>query len=313
MRFPKSRSANLGAARLLPVSLLLLATGGLVGCASDGPGRAAGKLTPGNSEAAMLKAGDTARDGGDVRSAGELYRQAAAIAPNDPAPYDHLGGALLKSGAYAEAFEAFRSSAARDPDNFATNMKLGKLALALDKPELALGYYEAARRKHGDDALIWNGLGVAHDTLGNHVQAQADYRNGMKVAPDNLGIRNNYGLSQTLAGDYPGAIATLTAVVADPRATARHRQNLALAYGLSGDYVNASINARKDISDTESASNQLYYTQLRAMDDRSRTRAILGSEFGRDTGVAGEDVGGPVTGPGGDSNKIPVEQNPLPR
>ena len=311
MRFPKSQSASVKAPRLLPVAVLLLAMNCLAGCASDSSGGAAARLTPGKSEAAMLKAGDTARDGGDVRSAGELYRQAAAIAPNDPAPYDHLGGALFKSGAYGEAFEAFRSSATRDPDNFATNMKLGKLSLALGKPELALGYYEAARRKHGDDALIWNGLGVAHDTLGNHVQAQADYRNGMKLAPDNLGIRNNYGLSQAIAGDYPGAIATLTAVVADPRATARHRQNLALAYGLSGDYVNASIVARKDISDTDSARNQQYYSRLRAMDDRSRTRAILGSEFGRDTG--GDDAAGPVTSPGGDSDKIPVEQHPLPR
>ena len=313
MRFSKFSSAFVDPQRLLAVAVVLAATGSLAGCASDSDGGAAAKLTPGKSEAAMLKAGDAARDGGDIRSAGELYRQAAAIAPNDPAPYDHLGGALFKSGAYAEAFEAFPGSAARYPDNFATNMKLGKLSLALGKPELALGYYEAARRKHGDDALIWNGLGVAQDTLGNHVQAQANYRSGMKLAPDNLGIRNNYGLSQVVAGDYPGAIATLSAVVADPRATARHRQNLALAYGLSGDYVNASIAARKDISDTDSASNQQFYSQLRAMDDRSRTRAILGSEFGRDTGGAGDGVTGPVTGPGGDSDKIPVERHPLPR
>ncbi len=98
----------------------------------------------------------------------------------------------------------------------------------------------------------------------------------MKLAPNDLSIRNNYGLSQALSGDYRAAIATLSAVASDPRSTARYRQNLALAYGLSGDNVNASIAARKDLNDADSASNQRYYAILRGMDDRARTKAIMG-------------------------------------
>jgi hypothetical protein len=82
-----------------------------------------------------------------------------------------------------------------------------------------------------------------------------------------------------------------------------------LAYGLNGDYVNASIAARKDISDNDSTANQQYYTLLRTMNDHDRTHAILGSEFGTSDAAGGASV----TGPGGDSDKVPVEQRPLAR
>jgi Flp pilus assembly protein TadD len=232
------------------------------------------------SEEALLRAGDTALAGGDAGAAAALYRQAASVAPNDFTPYDHLGDALYKSRAYSDAFDAYGIALTHNQDSLEIDLKLAKLALILDRPRDAVHYFEVVRRKRGDDPIIWNGLGVAQDLLGDHIGAQKNYQAGLKVAPANLGIRNNYGLSQALAGDYTAAIQTLSAVTADPRATARYRQNLALAYGLSGDNVNASIAARRDISDADSASNQSYYATLRAMDDRTRTRAILGSEFG---------------------------------
>ena len=49
------------------------------------------------------------------------------------------------------------------------------------------------------------------------------------------------------------------------------------------------------------------------MDDRSRTKAILGSEFGHDSDIGADANSGAVTGPGGDSDKVPVEQRPIPR
>jgi Flp pilus assembly protein TadD len=257
---------------------LTVVAGALAGCATDGRSKS-GRLTSDKSEAALLRAGDLARNGGDLGSAAELYRRAATIAPDDFAPYIRLGEGLYAAGAYTDAFTAYSDGLARSPDTIEIVLKLGKLSLILNKPEQAIGYFEQARREHGDDASILSGLGVAHDLLGDHAAAQADYRAGMKLAPDNLAIRNNFGLSQALSGDYDGAIATLSAVVADPRATARYRQNLALAYGLSGDNVKASITGRRDIGDADSASNQEYYTLLRSMDDRARTRAILGSEF----------------------------------
>jgi Flp pilus assembly protein TadD len=282
-------------------AVVALGVAALAGC-STGP------TEKEKSELAMIKAGDAARDGGDVHSAAALYRQAAEIAPKDPTPLDRLATLLMKAGDYGGALQVLQANAQRDPDNPGTNRKLGKVELALGKPEQALTYFMSAQKKQGDDAQIWNGLGVAYDSLAQHGQAQADYQKGMKLAPDNLAIKNNYGLSQALAGDYQGAIATLKAVAEDPRATPRYRQNLALAYGLAGDYVNASIAARKDISDTANASNQKYYALLRGMSDADRTRAILGSEFGQSEATGGDTV----TGPGGDSDKVPVEQHALP-
>lgn len=244
----------------------ILAAIAVTACSGTGP----------QSETGLLKAGDAAMASGDSRSAAEFYRKASLAAPADFAPYDRLGDALTKSGAILPAFEAYRAALSHNPDDASTDGKLGKIALKLGKPEEAVTYYEAAKRKRPDDPRIWNGLGVAHDSIGDHVSAQQDYGAALKLAPNDLSIRNNYGLSQALSGDYRAAIATLSAVASDPRSTARYRQNLALAYGLSGDNVNASIAARKDLNDADSASNQRYYAILRGMDDRARTKAIMG-------------------------------------
>src|SRR5262249_37088501 len=111
-----------------------------------------------------------------------------------------------------------------------------------------------------------------------HDLAQQDYRKGLALAPDQMSLRNNLGLSQALSGDYNGAIATLSDVAGRPGASARNRQNLALVYGLAGDNDHASAVARTDLDDAAVRSNLAYYTLLRSLDDVGRTAAILGAD-----------------------------------
>jgi Flp pilus assembly protein TadD len=63
-------------------------------------------------------------------------------------------------------------------------------------------------------------------------------------------LRNNYGLSLALAGNHDEALELLSAVVDEPGATARNRQNLALAYGLAGNLVAAERISRLDLDTT---------------------------------------------------------------
>ena len=107
------------------------------------------------------------------------------------------------------------------------------------------------------------GLGVAYDMIGDAREAQVHYRMGLQLAPNNVTLLNNLGLSLALSGDLPGSIDLLLRVVASAAATARHRQNLALAYGLSGQIEQAAAVARQDLDEEAVANNLAYYAILR--------------------------------------------------
>jgi Flp pilus assembly protein TadD len=225
--------------------------------------------------AAFMRAGDLAMADGEVASAIAFYQRAADLAPKDAAPDMRLGEALAKSGAVAAAFEAYGEAHIRDPRSASIDLALGRLALTLGRPQEAMRQFEAAGRQH-EDAAVWNGMGVAQDALGDHAAAQQDYRKGLALKPADASLRNNLGLSLALAGQYPAAIATLSELAAEPGAQAGERLNLALVYGLSGDDEKAAQAARGVLGEADNAANRKSYALLRAMDDRSRTRAILG-------------------------------------
>ncbi|MEN8196549.1 MAG: SPOR domain-containing protein, partial [Pseudomonadota bacterium] len=106
--------------------------------------------------------------------------------------------------------------------------------------------------------------GVALDMTGDHKAAQQTYRVGLKRNPGQPGLKNNLGLSLAMAGNYPKAISLLKELANGPKATDRHRQNLALVYGLAGDASKAENVARNDLNVREVKANLAYYRWLRA-------------------------------------------------
>ena len=227
------------------------------------------------SEEAFLKAAQAASASGDVNSAVAYYRRAADLAPKDPTPLTELGAMMATTGALPGAVEAYTQALARAPGDWRLDLELGRLALRLDRPQDAIAHFDTVRREH-PEAPALNGLGVAYDLLGDHARAQGAYEEGLKLSPDNPTLRNNLGLSEALAGSFPAAIATLSALATEPGASPRYRLNLALAYGLAGQDDKAAAAERRDLGEAEIASNQRYYQTLRALDDHARSQAILG-------------------------------------
>ena len=241
-------------------------------------GATAGNLAPEQSEETMLKVADETRAGGDLANAVGLYRRAHELAPRDPVPLARAGDTLAQMQAYTEAADAYQAALSIDSNDPDLHRGFANVLLALGKPQLALAHLEIAVSKNSSDARIYNALGVAHDLAGRHDLAQEDYRKGLALAPDQLSLRNNLGLSQALSGDFTGGIATLSDLVSRPGATARNRQNLALIYGLAGDDVHAALVARTDLDETAVRNNLAYFTLLRSLDDIGRTAAILGAD-----------------------------------
>ena len=241
-------------------------------------GATAGNLAPEQTEETMLKVADDTRAGGDPGNAVGLYRRAHELAPRDPVPLARAGDTLAQMQAYTEAADAYQAALSIDANDPDLHRGFANVLLALGKPQLALAHLEIAVSKNSGDARIYNALGVAHDLAGHHDLAQGDYRKGIALAPDQLSLRNNLGLSQALSGDFNGGIATLSDLVARPGATARNRQNLALVYGLAGDDVHAALVARSDLDEAAVHNNLAYFTLLRSLDDVGRTAAILGAD-----------------------------------
>ncbi|MGB8273912.1 MAG: tetratricopeptide repeat protein [Alphaproteobacteria bacterium] len=246
----------------------------LAGCANDAlvdslhPTAAEKEATPPSSPAgtvaALTRLGDTSRARGDGVSAVAFYRRAHAIDRFNAAPLIGLGQALGELGAYNDAAAAFREALVAAPVNADALRGLGNSLLALNQPALAIDQFEAALRQT-PDARSHNGIGVARDRLGDHAGAQAAYRAGLALAPDDPMLLNNLGLSQAAAGDLDAAIGTLEQAVGQPGATSRQRQNLALVYGLAGRMGEAEKMARTDLDDRSVAVNLASYERLRGL------------------------------------------------
>ncbi len=104
---------------------------------------------------------------------------------------------------------------------------------------------------------------MALDLLERHQEAQQAYAAALAETPADKVLRNNYGLSLVLSGDYGKAVDTLTRLAEEPGATPRNRQNLALALGMQGKTGDAETVARQDLDDRAVKSNLTFYDQAR--------------------------------------------------
>ena len=248
----------------------------LAGCQGAGPPDA---NAAGQSSAALMRVADDTRANGDPVTAAHLYQRVHEMKPADPKPLAKLASTLTQLGSYTEAAQAYRVAldlAPKDPD---LHRGLAVVLLSLSQPETAITELEKASAQDQDDPRLFNAMGVAHDLMGRHDLAQSDYLNGLRLAPKSGGLRNNYGLSLALAGDYGAAATTLAEVANDPAAPPRYRLNLALIYGLAGDDKRAASIARGALDEASVRSNLAYYATLRALDDKARTAAIIGGQI----------------------------------
>jgi Flp pilus assembly protein TadD len=253
----------------------------LVGC-TDSPGeivdvagrQATAGVPTGFSEAALLNVAAQMRAAGDLGSAISFYRRAHEVSPSDPKALVELGDTLNQAGAYNEAADAYRKALDLYPNHPEAQRGLGVTLVALNQPAQAVSLLQQSL-KATPDARAYGGVGVAEDLLGNFKAAEDAFRQGLKLAPGDLSLRNNLGLSQAIAGQYDAAVETLRGVATDPAAGARHRLNLALALGLAGRTEEAARVARIDLDERAVRSNLVYYAELRALSPSARAQAVF--------------------------------------
>ncbi len=263
---------------------ILLTAAITAGCAPDplaesvhiGQGVARGQ---GGKAGALARVAAASLAAGDLATAAGLYRQAHSLDSDNVEHLIGLGNTLAKLGQFDEAAETFDLAVKSAPRNVDAKNGYGMALIALDRPEAALSQFEAALAQREDSRSL-NGIGVAHDLMGDHTAAQAHYRTALVLEPANLTVRNNLALSLGVAGKYVEAIAILRRAITDPRAGMRHRLNLALVYGLSGQSAAAAEIARIDLDEESVMRNLAYYRTLRALNDSRAAINAIGAHGG---------------------------------
>ncbi len=230
--------------------------------------------------AALMKAADEARERGDLGTAITLYRRAHSFSPNHPLPLIRLGEALIAIGAASDAIEALSEALSADGGNVDALMALGKALIAVEQYDLAVNKFAAVLRDHPNETRAYNGLGIALDKSGDFMGAESAYRQGLSVAPQDPGLLNNYGLSLAFSGRHQESIGVLRQLAFGPNASARYRQNLALAYGLAGRMDEAAEVSRIDLDEKSVQQNLATYEVM-------RSRAETARASGRNAGSIG--------------------------
>lgn len=257
-----------------------VALAALTGCAVD---RSADYATAGKGRtvAALMRAGDAERADGDYRAAATLYRSAYDADPDKGVtPLIRLGDALSAAGAPRDAADAYRRAIQAAPENADALRGLGNALVSLGQPGLALDYYERAHAAAPENWRVLLGRGAALDLRGEHAAARAAYDEGLEIAPGTPDLISNKGLSLALAGEHDAAIATLRGLLGAPDTAARHRQTLAMIYGLAGQDEKARDIAAMDLPPAAVTRNLAFYRTLRGLpDSKRRLRAIRARTF----------------------------------
>lgn len=146
--------------------------------------------------------------------------------------------------------------------------------------EKALSVIEQAISANSTNAYLYNSKGVALDKLGKYEEAKASYKKAIELSPDEeIDFKTNLSMSYILSGNYTGAISLLQPLLSDKNATPEIRQNLALAYGLSGDMEKAMRIGSMDLSIKEMNDNIAFYQMMAQKKGHRQTAGISGRKM----------------------------------
>jgi Flp pilus assembly protein TadD len=149
---------------------------------------------------------------GQLDVARNAIEQAVALSPRDAGYRQLLADIYLKSGRFASARTTYGDVLELDPSNLRAGLSIALIQIAQGNPRAAV--------------------------------ARLDDLAGRAPAAD-------VGLAYALAGAADRAVRLLEDAARAPGATARTRQNLALAYAIAGDWRRARAVAAQDLSPAE--------------------------------------------------------------
>ncbi len=182
--------------------------------------------------------------------------------PSDAELAVRFGAALRNLGSLDEATALMSRTVGEHPNDPDVMTEYAKVLLATRRGREALQPLARAIALRPNEWQLHSLEGVAFDQMGDYASATQSYERALQSSPANPNVMNNYALSRALAEDLEGAEALLRAAIAEPGATSRMRQNLALVLGLQGKFDEAERFSRADLSPPMVENNVAYYRAM---------------------------------------------------
>lgn len=152
------------------------------------------------------------------------------------------------------------------PQNQALMTRYGRELAQAGQADRAAEILSKAIADGSTDWKVYSAMGSALDQQAKYAQARDYYQRALKIAPGNVAVLNNLGMSYALEGDLKQAEATLRDASNLPagKSEPRLRQNLALVVGLQGRFDEARQIASADLPPDEVEANMAYLQKMLA-------------------------------------------------
>lgn len=167
-------------------------------------------------------------------------------------------------GLAKDAIKTLKSWKAKDTD-LDIKIELGKAQLAASMINDALLTFKQVVENDPTKWEAHSALGIIYDRLIDFKAAHISYQRALKLSPDNISVKNNFALSLSQDGKIDRAITMLEKVIDDNDAGPQTRQNLALLFGLNGEFKKAYALAITDLPKDLARRNLLTLKELHSM------------------------------------------------
>lgn len=183
--------------------------------------------------------------------------------PTDAVAGVKLAQALRELGRYDQAAEAAQATLTIQPNNLDALLELGRAHIARGQAFYGVAPLEQARDLAPRDWRPYSLLGVAYEQVRRTDDARAAWNQALALSPDNPDVLTNAATAALTHGDAPGAETLLRRAVAQPTASAKVRQNLAMVLGLQGKMGEAEQILRRELP-PEQAERNLQWLRSRS-------------------------------------------------
>ena len=133
----------------------------------------------------LVASAQQAQARGDFDSAGEFYREAVAVRPDNAELRANLGLMYYQTGKDEQAIAAFRQALGLKPSLFVPNLFLGLDCVKLKRFDEAILHLKRAALSNPKDVQTQLGLGQAYKGIGMTRLAIASYQRMVQLAPEN--------------------------------------------------------------------------------------------------------------------------------
>ena len=231
------------AAAAATMTLALMGLSGAVQAQTPAPATAQAAPARKPADAATRASYDRA----DALSRSVFWSNEQQINPLDPVAGVRMAQALREMGQFDQAAETAQNVLTVQPANLEAMLEVGRAHIARGQAFYGIATLEQARAAAPRDWRPLSLLGVAYQQVRRPDDAKAAWTEALRLSPDNPDVLTNAAIARMGEGDAASAEILLRRAAAQPTATLKVRQNLALSLGLQGKTAEAEAILRRDL------------------------------------------------------------------